>query len=105
MKKARLFAITVLLLAFSAPAFAICGYCDPNTDECVYDPTAGGGCRTVRGIDWWYCTTGYCGSAAAPEETAKLEFVSVSTELASITLDAPPAADAADIAVRAADAK
>lgn len=97
MKKLRLFAVAVLLLAFSAPAFAICGYCDPNTDECVYDPTVGGGCRTVRGVDWWYCTTGFCGTAATPEETAELKFVSVSTELASVTLEPSANVDAAPV--------
>jgi hypothetical protein len=94
----------MLLLVVSSPAFAICGFCNSN-DECQYDPQSTSGCRTVRGIDWWYCTSGFCGNTGgvAPEATAPLQLVDVKTELASVTIEAPrtvevKTADAAPVA-------
>lgn len=93
-KMLRLFAVAMLLLVVSSPAFAICGYCNFN-DECQYDPESTSGCRTVRGIDWWYCTSGFCGAGLAPEvaSTPSLELVDVKTELASVTIEAPRTAE------------
>jgi hypothetical protein len=92
-KTLRLFAVAMLLLVVSSPAFAICGFCNLN-DECQYDPESTSGCRTVRGIDWWYCDTGFCRTGGlAPEATPSLELVDVKTELASVTIEAPRTAE------------
>ncbi|HEY0143505.1 MAG TPA: hypothetical protein VGF48_21625 [Thermoanaerobaculia bacterium] len=91
--KLRLLLVVMFTLALSAPAFAICGYCDDYLSECIPDEGPGG-CRTVfTSPDTWECrvANATCFPSAAEEQGAgTLMLVSVETSHEALTVNAKP---------------
>ena len=75
----KLSLITLVLLAVTAPAFAICGYCDFDGVTCVAQPNTP--CRVVRQIDGSYCEdAGFCRPTATQVSTVSEEWAIASVE-------------------------
>jgi hypothetical protein len=78
-KLLKLSLVSLVLLAVTAPAFAICGYCDIDGVTCV--PTPNSPCRIVKVVDGSYCeNAGFCRPTVTQVATVTEEWTIASVE-------------------------